>query len=107
MSSYRDEARRAFTSNAAQETQRQFFNDARTRHEALRRFAGLDEALAVLATKDGDHDLQDAVLLAFVEEHQARRDGRAFALLAGVMFATLDRIFRQRRPCLPAADQDD
>jgi DNA-directed RNA polymerase specialized sigma24 family protein len=103
--SYRDEARRALESSAAQRAHDEYLKQIKEQHPALRRLAGVDELLALLRNPEADADTKDAVLIALLEEHQRGRGGGAFALLAVAMFPVLDRIYRAR--VLRTQEHDD
>jgi DNA-directed RNA polymerase specialized sigma24 family protein len=96
MSSYRDEARRAFESSAARIQQTEFLKRIQTRHPALEGFASVEVLLELLRDPGGTVEGKNAVLVALLEEHQSSSAGAAFALLAAAMFPALDRIYRSR-----------
>ena len=104
---YRDEARRALECSAARKAQNEFLSEAKRRHQALGPFADVADLLALLRDRDGDRDRKDAALFVLVVEHQAERDGRAFALLAVAMFPVLDHIYNARRRRLAGREHDE
>lgn len=94
--SYRDEARRALESSAARRAHSEYLKQIQERHEALKRFDGVEQLLDALRDPAADADTKDATLLALLVEHQRGGGGGAFALLAVAMFPALDRIYRSR-----------
>lgn len=103
---YRDQVRRDLDSNAARKVQNEFLEEAKARHEALRRFSDVDALLAFLRDRDADPDVKDAALLALVVEHQ--RGGRgAYGLVAVVMYPALDHLYKARARGLDDRERDD